>query len=149
MPNSHCRPNTLASVVGTIALLAVFALVSPAATLSADQSGKPPGEIYTCEWIQRNPDAAVEARVTCDPATFFGPIFTPDPVRIQAQPLSQGCANVPSSGSVGQGVYAWSSDESSVAAWSGTYVIVERSGRTYPSSGWRAGSSSSSGSCTS
>lgn len=76
----------------------------------ASAAGKvpsPPGGVFTCEWIAAHPVGAAKARVTCDLATFLA-AATPA-VSQPVLPFSQGCASVPSSGSVGQGVFAWSS----------------------------------------
>jgi hypothetical protein len=100
-------------LVGTLAV----------ATASAQQtaaSALPPNSVYTCDWISAHPAAAAQARVTCDPSLFFGAMSAPAPIAgptaaILASPdiiESDGCWNIPESGgTVGPGVYAWSSWE--------------------------------------
>lgn len=93
-----------------VALALFTALVLPGgAAPSVGRGSSPPGGVFTCEWIAAHPAAAAAARVTCDPATFFAATATA--ISAPATPLSQGCASVPSSGNVGQGVFAWSSYE--------------------------------------
>ena len=71
----------------------------------------PPSGVYTCSWIDAHPRAAITAGVTCDPAVFAAAMA--GQIRSRPQPtgsfiaLSVGCQYVPSSGSVGQGVFAW------------------------------------------
>jgi len=91
-----------------VALAVTAALVASVSVASAaGREPAPPGGVFTCEWIAAHPSAAAAARVTCDPTTFFA--ATAPSSSAARLPLSQGCASVPSSGSVGQGVFAWSS----------------------------------------
>lgn len=107
---SHPRRGRFCAAIA-VALVSVTALalgVTPA--FAARQPSLPPNGVYTCGWIADHPDAAAQARVTCDLSTFTAAVSA-SPVQFAGpgpvSPLSVGCQYVPSSGSVGQGVYAW------------------------------------------
>lgn len=102
------RPLMLALWVGVLS--AAFLAATPAGAATS-----PPNGVYTCSWIAANPAAAAEARVGCgDLASTPTRVSEPS-----ASPLAQGCQNVPASGSVGKGVFAWSTYEYATSwAWS-------------------------------
>lgn len=96
----------------------LIAVLSATASGASAAPGGPPNGIYTCAWISANPAAALQAHVTCDPATFFAAMAgklpgEPAPsaqVRrlALARRASTVCPFVPNGYRVGQGVFAWS-----------------------------------------
>lgn len=104
------RPRRGLVVVLLVAAAAVLA--APSSVASATTSG-PPNGVYTCEWIAAHPAAAAQAQVTCDPvalpSTPFGPTVTPSASSRSMMLMDEGCQYLPTSGSVGQGVFAWTS----------------------------------------
>jgi hypothetical protein len=102
----------------------VVGLIATASSTARDASAVPPNGVFTCKWIAAHPTAALQARVTCDPKTF-ALATTGAPHMMQAQEvstLSQGCAFVPNTGRVGQGVFAWTSYQySNQWSWQGEW----------------------------
>lgn len=94
-------------LAGLALVLSASLAVSSGVASAARTDPSPPGGVFTCEWIAAHPVSAAKARVTCDLATFLA--AAPPAISGTVLPFSQGCASVPSSGSVGQGVFAWSS----------------------------------------
>lgn len=88
-----------------------LAAASVVASNAAAAPPAPPNGVYTCDWIAHNPAAAMEAHVTCDPATFFAALAAP-PTTTEAaatpQTATQVCPYVPNGYRVGKGVFAWS-----------------------------------------
>jgi hypothetical protein len=95
--------------VVTTALI-LIAIAAPTRLLAAQGPSplRPPGNVYTCEWIEAHPLEAAEARVTCDSGTFSGSFFVPLGTP-SLGPDATGCNWIPNSGYVGQGVFAWTS----------------------------------------
>lgn len=114
--------NHLARISAALAASVLLGTVAMA-TFSAQQaagSALPPNGVYTCDWIAGHPAAAAQAQVSCDPSVFFGAVSAPMPIAgppamMLASPNtidSSDCWNIPEGGgSVGPGVYAWSSWE--------------------------------------
>lgn len=113
-------------------VLCLAGLVSSAALLIGSASGEvgsrgsasPPDGIYTCEWIADHPVEAVRAGVTCSRTP---PPVVPGADTMFVNPASIGrtgtasllstCFRLPASGSVGQGVFAWSSGYPYTSYW--------------------------------
>jgi hypothetical protein len=91
--------------------LLVIAAVVAAAAASVAQAAGPPGGVYTCRWIAANPAAAAAAQVSCGVSSPAATTSSVSPLAPGAQPFAIGCQRVPGSGSVGQGVFAWSAFE--------------------------------------
>jgi hypothetical protein len=107
-----------------VGVLALCAIVGSGLASARPGSQTPPGGVYTCAWINAHPQAAAAAQVTCDPSVFATAIASSGlggfstglaSPTMQASPPSPdgldstGCQDVPTSGAVGQGVFAWTS----------------------------------------
>lgn len=97
-------------LAGALALFVTLAVGIDAG--GATSFNSPPGGVYTCAWIAANPTAAAQARVSCDatappivagtlPAASIAPLTTVSPFDTET------CMTVPSSGTIGKGVFAW------------------------------------------
>lgn len=102
----------------TLLVLGVLLVVAPGAGARGTGS-TPPNGIYTCSWIAAHPAEALAARVTCD-ASMFLVATAPSALAVLtdglqaplgATPDAYGCTYVPTSGNIGQGVFAWSGYE--------------------------------------
>lgn len=111
------------SSVVVAAVIAPFALGGGA---KDRQPATPPGGIYTCDWIAAHPAEAARAGVTCSPVP---PPVMPGADSTLVDPTSIGrvasgpdsllytCFRLPSSGEVGQGVWAWSNGYPYTSYW--------------------------------
>jgi hypothetical protein len=104
--------------VAVVAVVLVTAAVTASAAI-ADSGGSsqslPPGGVYTCDWIASYPTEATLARVSCN-SDMTNPGSAVSPADVAAADLGSGafsatmfgsgCFRVPSSGAIGQGVFA-------------------------------------------
>lgn len=108
------RRKSLASLLVVAAAIAVGVLVphaaaGPAASVAASAPPPmPPNGVYTCDWIAAHPSAALQARVTCDPAVIAGAKALPIPPQGDVMQPMLTSTDVPVGARVGQGVFAWS-----------------------------------------
>jgi hypothetical protein len=96
-------------------VLAVVALILSAVALAGPPTDTsiPPNGVYTCDWIASHPTAATLAGVSCN-ENMVNPGSTVSPEQVAratithhgVSPFANGCQRVPSSGSIGGGVYA-------------------------------------------
>lgn len=103
--------------IAGILVLATTAIVASAALAAGPGKGQvlPPGGIYTCAWIAAHPTEATLARVSCN-SDMVNPGSSVSPAEVAAADLANasspstilgsGCPRVPSSGAIGQGVWA-------------------------------------------
>ena len=103
-------------------VVAAMAVALPAgAKTGVPAHGYPPNGVYTCEWIAAHPTEATLARVSCNP-DMTNPGSSVSPADVAAADLANrsfrsgtmlgsGCPRVPSSGAIGQGVFASTSPE--------------------------------------
>jgi hypothetical protein len=103
-----------------VAVAAFFLTIFLGAASAARKPAYPPDGIYTCSWIAANPTAATLAGVSCSPDMVNrGSSISPQQAA-QLEPNSAesiGMARVPSSGAIGQNVWAATSYEYTTA-WS-------------------------------
>ena len=103
----------LVAACATVAA-SLFAIAANAS--GSIQPASPPNGVYTCTWIAAHPLAASQARVSCDQSAFASGVplttagigagsFAPDSID------ATGCQYVPAAGTVGKGVFAWSTYE--------------------------------------
>lgn len=108
-PTSSPGRGRFAVALTTMAVLVAAVVAAP--SFAAKRLAAPPNGVYTCTWIEAHAEAATAAGVTCDPAVFAAVMAGQiDPMQESSNLLgimSVGCQYVPSSGSVGQGVFAW------------------------------------------
>lgn len=125
---SRPRKGRLIAALAVAMVLASVSAVSANSAVAAKHPSLPPGGVYTCDWIAAHPSEAALARVSCDPAVFMAALseaqsrdasVTSAPMGVQ----STGCQWLPSQfGSVGQGVFAWSTYQYSTHwSWRGLF----------------------------
>lgn len=94
-------PSALAQESGSLGQ----ALRPPVASPKHQDQVRPPGGVYTCEWIADHPVEAAIAMVSCSPTPpsrpfGFAPLASPE--------TYAHCHRIPTEGNVGHNVFAWS-----------------------------------------
>jgi hypothetical protein len=108
MNSSSISSGILVSFVLTS--LSAVALLGASPASASNKPLMPPGNVYTCPWIAAHPVEAELAQVSCDPGDFMSSSLPASALAGDSfSPLEDGEGWVPSSGYIGQGVFAWTS----------------------------------------